>query len=244
MLRSLAFNLAFYAWTALLAVAGLPVLLARRERVARFAHFWEQGVQVLLRQVAGISFEVRGRERVPAELPIYAVKHQSAFETVVLHLLIDDPAIALKQELTWIPLFGWYLMGAGMIRIDRASRAQAVRSLVKGARAALDRGQPVVIFPEGTRTAPGTERAYQPGVAALYLQLKRPVVPVAVNSGLFWGRRSFRKRSGRITVEFLEPIPPGLDRPTFMNLLRERIEGATGRLVEEGRQRSGAEALP
>lgn len=244
MLRSLAFNLAFYVWTALLAVAGLPVLLTGRQRVARFARFWEEGVRVLLRQLAGITFEIRGRERLPDEPPIYAVKHQSAFETVVLHLLIDNPAIALKQELTWIPLFGWYLIGAGMIRIDRASRAQAVRSLIRGARAALARGQSVVIFPEGTRTAPGTDVPYQPGVAALYLQLGRPVVPVAVNSGLFWGRRSFMKRPGRITVEFLEPIPPGLDRPTFMSLLRERIEGATARLVDQGRQQLGRDSPP
>ena len=239
MLRSSAFNLAFYVWTTLLAVVGLPVLLAPRRTVARFARVWQAGIAFLLRHLAGITWETRGREHVPDALPVYAMKHQSAFETLVLHLLIDDPAIALKRELTLIPLFGWFLIGAGMIRIDRTSRSRALRSLVAGARAALARGQPVVIFPEGTRVAPDAEKPYQPGVAALYLQLQRPVVPVALNSGLYWGRRSFRKRPGRIVVEFLEPIAPGLDRAAFMGLLHDRIEAATARLTEEGRRQLG-----
>jgi 1-acyl-sn-glycerol-3-phosphate acyltransferase len=236
MLRSFAFNLLFYVWTAILAIVGLPVLLAGRRHVARFARFWEQGVGVLIRHVAGISWEIRGHEHVPALLPIYAVKHQSAFETVVMHLVLDDPAIVLKGELTRIPLFGWFLTGAGMIRIDRSSRARAIRSMVEGSRAALARRQPVVIFPEGTRTPVDAEAPYHPGVAALYLQLKRPVVPVALNSGLFWGRRSFRKRPGRIVIEFLPPIEPGLDRRGFMSELRARLEPASQALVAEGRQ--------
>jgi 1-acyl-sn-glycerol-3-phosphate acyltransferase len=132
-------------------------------------------------------------------------------------------------------VFGWYLMRAGSIRIDRGGAGRALRSLVEGGRAAAARGCSVLIFPEGTRRAPDAPPDYKPGVAALYAALKLPVVPVALNSGLFWGRRSFRKRPGRIVVEFLEPIPPGLDRRTFMAELERRIEGATARLVAEGR---------
>lgn len=236
MVRSFAFNLLFYLWTAGMSLAGLPVLLTGRGRVARFARFWEQGVAVLLRSVAGITFEIRGRERLPPNPAVYAVKHQSAFETVVMHLVLPDPAIVLKKELTRIPLFGWFLSGAGMIRIDRSSRARAIRSIVEGGRAALARGQPVVIFPEGSRMPVDSEAPYQPGVAALYLQLGRPVVPVALNSGVFWGRRSFRKRPGRIVIEFLPPIEPGLDRRRFMSELRARLEPATAALVAEGRR--------
>ncbi|MDH3771663.1 MAG: 1-acyl-sn-glycerol-3-phosphate acyltransferase, partial [Nitrospirota bacterium] len=132
-------------------------------------------------------------------------------------------------------LFGWYLIHAGMIRIDRGRGATALRSLVRGARAALARGSRVVIFPEGTRVAPGEQKPYQAGVAALYLQLGLPVVPVALNSGLFWRRRGFIKRPGRIVVEFLEPIAPGLERKPFMAELKRRLEGATTRLIEEAR---------
>jgi 1-acyl-sn-glycerol-3-phosphate acyltransferase len=234
--RSVLFNLAFWLWTGTLAVAGLPVLLASRRTVQSYARFWLRGTQWLLVTIAGLGYEVRGRERAPASPAIFALKHQSAWETLVCHLLFDDPAIALKRELTLIPVFGWYLARTGMIKIDRGAGPRALRSLVEGARQALARGSSVIIFPEGTRVPLGERRPYWPGVAGLYLQLDRPVVPVALNSGLFWPRRSFVKRPGRITVEFLEPIAPGLDRKALMAELERRLEGATRRLLDEARR--------
>jgi 1-acyl-sn-glycerol-3-phosphate acyltransferase len=198
------------------------------------ARFWMQVLQAVLRLVVGLSYEVRGRERLPAGPAIIASKHQSAWETLIFHVLVPDLAVGLKYELTRIPVFGWYLMRGGAIRIDRGGAARALRSLVDGARAAAARGVSILIFPEGTRRAPEDPPDYKPGVAALYTALDLPVVPVALNSGLFWSRRSFMKRPGRITVEFLEPIPPGLDRRTFMAELQRRIETATARLVAEG----------
>jgi 1-acyl-sn-glycerol-3-phosphate acyltransferase len=236
-LRSLAFNLLFYIWTVIMAVVGLPFLLGPRRLTVAWARAWERGIAWLLRTIAGITFEVRGRVHMTEAPVIYAVKHQSAFETLVLHLVLRDPAIALKRELTRIPLFGWYLIRTGMIRIDRTSGARALRSMVSGARGALARGSSVVVFPEGTRVAPGAERPYQPGVAGLYLQLGLKVVPVALNSGLFWSRRSFRKRPGHIVIEFLPAIEAGLDRKRFMAALRDRLEPATDRLLAEGRAR-------
>jgi 1-acyl-sn-glycerol-3-phosphate acyltransferase len=126
-------------------------------------------------------------------------------------------------------------MRGGCIRIDRGGAARALRSLVEGARAAAAKGLSILIFPEGTRRAPEDPPDYKPGVAALYVALDLPVVPVALNSGLFWSRRSFMKRPGQITVEFLDSIPPGLDRRTFMTELQSRIETATARLVAEAR---------
>ena len=190
--------------------------------------------QAVLRLVVGLSYEVRGRERLPSGPAIIASKHQSAWETLIFHVLVPDLAVGLKYELTRIPIFGWYLMRGGAIRIDRGGAARALRSLVDGARAAAARGVSILIFPEGTRRAPDDPPDYKPGVAAVYTALDLPVVPVALNSGLFWSRRSFMKRPGRITVEFLEPIPPGLDRRTFMAELQRRIETATARLVAEG----------
>ncbi len=231
--RSLLFNLFFWLWTGVMVILVLPVLLCPRPTMMAAARLWERGIQVLLATLTGLTYEVRGRERFPAAPAVFAVKHQSTWETLTLHLLLPDPAIVLKRELTQIPLFGRYLLHAGMIRIDRERGASALRSLIERARAALARGSEVVIFPEGTRAPPGERNPYHPGIAALYLQLGCEVVPVALNSGLFWGRRSFVKRPGRIVIEFLEPIAPGLDRKAFMAELERRIEGATAALIAE-----------
>lgn len=227
-----------------MALAALPILLMSRLHMVRHAERWERGIQWLLKSVVGLDYRVLGAEYRGRESVIYAIKHQSAWDTVATHLLIDDPAIALKQELIKIPIFGPCLRHAGMIEIARGEGAKALRSLIQGAKQAIARGSPVVIFPEGTRTPPGEKRRYQPGVAALYKQLALPVVPVALNSGVFWGRRSFTKRPGTILVEFLEPIEPGLERKAFMAVLQDRIDSATDRLVEQAeeqlRQSSGA----
>ena len=234
--RSLLFNVAFWLWTLVMVIAVLPLLLGPRAAMVAGARFWERGIQRLLAALVGLRHEVRGRERIPRRPAVFAIKHQSAWETLAVHLLLADPAIVLKQELTRIPLFGRYLLHAGMIRIDRRGGAAALRSLVEDARAALARGSSVVVFPEGTRAPPGGRNPYHPGIAALYRQLGCEVVPVALNSGLFWGRRSFIKRPGRIVIEFLPPIEPGLDRKAFMADLERRIEDATAELIAEARR--------
>lgn len=233
MIRSLLFNVVGFFWTIFMAFLALPKLLLSRLTMVRHAELWEHGLQWLLRVLVGLDYEVRGAERLQETGVIYAVKHQSAWDTITAHLLIKDPAIPLKQELTKVPIFGRCLLHAGMIKLDRGNGTQALRSLIEGGRQAVARGSPIFIFPEGTRTAPGEKGRYHPGVAALYKQLALPVVPVALNSGLYWGRRSFAKRSGTILVEFLEPIQPGLDRKTFMAELEHRIETATARLIDD-----------
>jgi 1-acyl-sn-glycerol-3-phosphate acyltransferase len=232
-ISSFLFNIAFWLWGVVMAFAALPLLLMPRMSMVRHAMRWERGIQWLLRHLVGLDYRVLGEEHRDAGggQVIFALKHQSAWDTVVTHLLIDDPAIALKKELIKIPIFGWCLRHAGMIEIDRGHGTKAIRSLIDGGRKAVARGSPIVIFPEGTRTPPGEKHAYQPGIAALYKQLQLPVVPVALNSGLFWGRRRFAKRPGTILVEFLEPITPGLERKAFMAELESRIETATDRLV-------------
>jgi 1-acyl-sn-glycerol-3-phosphate acyltransferase len=233
--RSLVFNLAFWLWTGVMVVAAVPLLPCPRRTMVAAGRLWQRGAQRLLSALAGLSYEVRGRERIPATPAVFAFKHQSAWETLVLHLVLADPAITLKRELTQIPLFGWYLTRAGMIGIDRAGGGRALRTLIEDSRAALARGSEIVIFPEGTRAPVGGRNPYHPGVAALYLHLECPVVPVALNSGVFWPRRSFIKRPGRIALEFLPPIEPGLDRKRFMAELEQRLEGATERLIAEAR---------
>ena len=234
--RSLGFHLGFYLLTAALCLAVLPAFpFLSPAGMRAVARFWERSTLALLRATVGLDHEVRGRAHLPATPVILACKHQSAWETLAFHALVPEVAIGLKQELTQIPVFGWYLMRAGNIRIDRGAAAKAIRSLIAGSQRAVADGLSVLIFPEGTRKAPGDPPDYKPGVAALYLALDLPVVPVALNSGLFWRRRSFVKLPGTVVVEFLPPIPPGLERKAFMRLLEERIETATARLVGAAR---------
>jgi 1-acyl-sn-glycerol-3-phosphate acyltransferase len=239
--RSALFNVGLWSWTAIMLVAALPWLAFPPRFMLAHSRAWMRGLQFLLRTIVGLDYEVRGRRAASARPAIFAFKHQSAWETLAIHLLLDGAAIALKRELTQIPLFGWTLLHAGMIRIDRKGGPRALRGLIEGGRAALARGAPIVIFPEGTRVPSGEQRAYHPGVAALYRHLNCPVVPVALNSGVFWPRRSFVKRPGRIVVEFLAPIEPGLERLAFMTELHDRLEPATARLVAEARHLIGAD---
>jgi 1-acyl-sn-glycerol-3-phosphate acyltransferase len=238
--RSVVFNFCLWSWTAIMLLAALPWLASPPRFLLAHSRVWMRGIQFLLATIVGLEYEVRGGAAAPERAAIFAFKHQSAWETLAIHLLVDGAAIVLKRELTQIPLFGWTLMHAGMIRIDRQGGPRALRGLIEGGRAALARGAPIVIFPEGTRVAPGARRDYQPGVAALYRHLDCPVVPVALNSGVFWGRRSFVKRPGRIVIEFLPPIAPGLTREAFMAELHERLEPATARLVAEARRQLGS----
>jgi len=232
--RALAFNLMFLGWTAVLGTVALPLLLAPRPVVMRFGRFWSQGVLAALRVVVGLDHQVRGLDHIPRGPCIIAMKHQSAWDTLILPVVLGDPAIVLKRELLLVPFYGWYARRAGSIAIDRKAGAGALRRMVAAARGAAAAGRRVVIFPEGTRTAPFARLPYQSGVAALYQALALPLVPAAVNSGLYWGRRSFLKRRGRIVLEFLEPIPPGRPRRELMVELERRIETAADALAREG----------
>ncbi|HLI12264.1 MAG TPA: lysophospholipid acyltransferase family protein [Alphaproteobacteria bacterium] len=238
-LRSLVFNLLFFGWTGLLCLLGLPLLALPRSWLVRLGRLWARGIVGFLAAAVGLRYELRGLEHRGESGAIYAFKHQSAWDTIMLPLLTPDPMIVLKKELMLIPFFGWYLWKTRQIAIDRRGGGVALKKMLRRAEAGAAAGRPIVIFPEGTRTAPGHHRPYQPGVAALYAQLRRPVIPVALNSGLFWGRRRFLKRRGRVVVAFLPPIAPGLSRGDFLAELERRIEGACQILVAEAQEACG-----
>lgn len=240
-LRSTLFNLCFYVITASMAVLASPFILADRLWLVRAMELWARTINRLLPLLVDIRIEIRGREHYRAAMEsgscIIASKHQSAWDTFVWHNEVEDPAIVMKKELLSIPFYGWISQRVGMLAVDRKAGASALRRLVGQARERVASGRPIVIFPQGTRAPAGAgveDVPYQPGTAALYGQLKVPVVPVALNSGLFWRRHSWLRRPGTIVLEYQPPIPPGLKRREFEARLVESIESATARLEAEG----------
>jgi 1-acyl-sn-glycerol-3-phosphate acyltransferase len=243
-IRALAFNLVAASWTLLIGTLALPLLMLPRRVNMEFGRFWAWTVLLLLRLIVGLDYEVRGRDRLPQGGYIVALKHQSTWDALSVPVVLGDPAVVVKRELLWLPIYGWYAGRAGSIAIDRKGGAGALRRMVAAARPVVAAGRPVVIFPQGTRAAPGARLPYQPGVAALYQALGVPLVPAAVNSGLYWGRRSFLKRRGRIVLEFLDPIPPGRPRHELMSEIERRIEIATDALLHEGEAARAEIAAP
>ena len=236
MARSLLFAVLLYAWTVGLSILYLPLLFVPRKLLAIFVAIWLRGIAKITSTSLGIRYQIRGVENRPSGPAIYASKHQSAWETLFFRLIVPDCAFVLKRDLMWIPLWGWYVWRMGMIGIDRAAGIRSIKKMIARAHSVLAGGRPIVVFPQGTRVSPGAKSPYLSGIAAIYRELNVSVVPVALNSGLFWPRRRFVNFPGIITVEFLKPIPPGLKRAEFMEQLELQIEEASSRLEAEARQ--------
>jgi 1-acyl-sn-glycerol-3-phosphate acyltransferase len=234
LLRSIVFNVLFYLNTLFWLIIGLPTFFMPYRATIWIAKSWGRVNLVLLR-VAGIDFELRGAEKIPPGPLIVASKHQSAWETFALLPLFDNPLFIVKRELMWIPVFGWLMRKGRMVPVDRGAGSQALTAMTERARIELTRGRQLIIFPEGTRRPAGAEPRYKYGVAHLYAAEGVPCLPVALNSGLFWPRRSLWLRPGTVIVEFLDPIAPGLDKDAFFERLRSVIEEATVRLLAEGK---------
>jgi 1-acyl-sn-glycerol-3-phosphate acyltransferase len=234
-LRSLVFNVLFYLNFLFWAVIAVPTLILPRAALLRVANCWAQSNILLMRVVCGIKVEFRGAEKIPRGPLLVASKHQSMWETISLLSFFEAPFFVLKRELKWIPIFGLFLMKANMIAIDRQAGGRALLAMVRRAVEEVRHGRQLVIFPEGTRTAPGAPPHYKPGVGQLYVACGVTCLPVALNSGLFWPRRTFMRYPGTLIVEFLDPLPAGLPREEFFIRLRGTIEEATDRLVAAGR---------
>jgi len=240
MARSLLFNILFYVTTTLFVVIGSPLLFApRRWAMAALAvhgrfELW------LLKTIVGTGLEVRGQEKLPEGPCLVASKHQSAWETFALIPLFRDPALLMKRELFWIPFHGWFSKKFEMIPVDREKGSAALRAMLRETKKRVADGREIIIFPEGTRRPAGAPPDYKTGVVLLYEALGIPCVPVALNSGLFWPRRSLLRRPGTIVVEFLDPIPPGLPKAEFLSRLTESIETATNRLLAEAKAKEPA----
>jgi 1-acyl-sn-glycerol-3-phosphate acyltransferase len=238
LIRSIVFNALFYLNTALYLIIALPTFFLPYRAIIAVAKSWGRTNLVLLRVVAGIDCEIRGREKIPKGPIIVAVKHQSAWETFALISLFDNPVFIVKRELQWIPIFGWLMIKGRMVPVNRRAGSQALIAMTERARVEFADNRQLIIFPEGTRRPAGAAPRYKFGVAHLYAAEGVACVPVALNSGLFWPRRSIRLLPGTVMVEILDPIPPGLDKDVFFNRLQHDIETATARLIAEAKAKA------
>jgi 1-acyl-sn-glycerol-3-phosphate acyltransferase len=237
--RSLLFNVVFYINISVRMIVALPTIVLPYSFLLSVLRRYAGSTLWFLRLICGIGVEWRGREKLPKGAYIVACKHQSVWETFALFMVLPDPTYVLKRELMQLPLFGWLATKARMIPIDRGSHAKALAGMLGAARREAARGRQIVIFPEGTRRAPGAKPQYLPGAAFLYADLGLPCVPIALNSGLFWPRHSWLRRPGTVVAEVLDPIPAGLDKREFLTRLQSAIEQATARLVAEGERSTG-----
>lgn len=230
-LRSLIFVVLFYVWSVIVAVGLSPFLLGPRSWAMELMRVWARGIIWLLRVVCDIKVEVRGKEHMPTGAALVAPKHHCMLDVFAQFAWLPDACFVMKKELTWIPFFSWWGMRAKMIVVDRAGHATALRKLIRDSKERFADNRQLLIFPEGTRSAPGAPADYKPGIAALYREIDVPVHPVATNAGVHWPKHGFLRKPGTIVFEYLEPIAPGLKRAEFMRLLQDRIETASTKLL-------------
>jgi 1-acyl-sn-glycerol-3-phosphate acyltransferase len=234
-LRSLVYNILFYVLLVFWMVVAVPTFLMPPRAFMAVAKAWARSSVWLLRAVCNTKVDYRGVEKIPPGPLIVASKHQSMWETFALLQFFDSPLFIYKRELGWIPLFGWYLVKSRMIGVDRSGGVRSLMDMARRAPREVRSGRQLIIFPEGTRTAVGAAPDYKTGVGQIYVNSGVPCVPAALNSGLFWPRRTFMRYPGTLVVEFLDPLPPGLGRKEFIARISTSIEQATNRLVEAAR---------
>jgi len=244
-IRSLAFNALFYLNLIVQMIVFTPFyFLAPRHLAWIVPKFWSRSSRWLHRAVAGTRVEIAGLENLPEGPFILAPKHQSFWDTIAFFPYLRDPLYILKRELMWIPFFGWYIMKMRMVPVDRGKRGRALKAVMERTRAEMRENRQLIIYPEGTRRAPGAEPAYKWGIAELYSTLQMPVVPVAHQAGLWWPRRKFLRHPGTIKARFLPPIPPGLDKEAFMERLVRETEAACDALLLDAANGSNPPPLP
>ena len=209
-LRSLVYNVLFYLLLVCWLIIAIPTFVMPRWAILRIASYWATSSIWLLGVICNTRVEYRGLEKIPQGPLIVASKHQSMWETFALLQFFEQPLFILKRELMWIPFFGWYLKKANMIGIDRDAGARSLKDMARRAAEAVRRGRQLIIFPEGTRRPVDAEPHYKSGIGMIYVDCGVTCLPVALNSGLFWPRRTFMRYPGTLVVEFLDPLPAGL----------------------------------
>lgn len=245
-IRSAVFYLQFFFVTAILTIIiaiCTPFPKAQLAVTKSFAWFWATWMRGALRWIVGIKTVVEGMEKIPEGGALIAAKHQSDWDVIALYVMLDHPAFIAKKELFDIPTFGTALRTLDTIQIDRSKGGAGIPGMVEQAKATVAKGRKIFIFPEGTRKSPFEPPNYRPGTARIYAALDVPIVPVALNSGLTWGRNSLILWPGTATARFLEPIPPGLGERQAHELYSTRIEAESLKLGLEAVDRGVARPL-
>lgn len=233
--RSILFNTVFYLNLIAQMIIMTPAyFLLPRKKAYVIAKNWARSNHWLFDKIVGTTFEIEGLENIPKGGGyIFAPKHQSFWDAYALLPWLDDPLYILKRELTWIPLFGWYLKKQRMVPVNRNARGKVMAAVMERTKAEMDTGRQLIIYPEGTRRPPGATPEYKYGIARLYRDLQVPVVPVVMHPGLFWPRRKFIRYPGHFKVQILPAIPPGMDPDAFLAHLIDVMETASDRLLVE-----------
>jgi 1-acyl-sn-glycerol-3-phosphate acyltransferase len=234
-MRSFLFNLVFYGYTALVAIACLPLTYLKSNKpLEAVLHWWAKGIVWSLDAIAGIRLEVRGREHIPTQGPsLIASKHQSFSDGILVLSLLPNIATVAMKDLLDYPAIGRILTKLDMIMVDTCGGGSERNVLSTAAKRAYDAGRHILIYPEGQLVPVGDRERYKIGVYHLYSDLNLPVTPVATNVGLCWQCRGWKKTPGTAVLSFLPPIATGLDKDTFMRVLEDQIEAETARLVGE-----------
>ena len=230
-LRSLVFNVQIYVMMAVMAVLFFPLALWSRDGAVFACKTWCRWVLWTASWMIGLTVELRGTP--PRDPALVAAKHQSFLDIIVIFLNVPLPRFIMKRILLFSPILGQYAWRVGCVPVNRGKRGKAVAQMVQQVTAGLRRPGQLVIYPQGTRVAPGDRKPYKVGTAILYETMGQPCVPVATNVGLFWPKRGVYRKPGRAVVEFLPPILPGVDRDAFLSRIESDIETASNRLMAE-----------
>lgn len=230
-LRSLLFVAQMYVAIVLIMLIYTPIALFDRNASLRWMQMYARWVRFTARVMVGLRSETRGP--VPTEAALIASKHQSMLDSVILISAMPTPRFVMKKQLSWIPVAGWHALRAGFVPVDRGKRGSAIKKMLADVNSGSTGPGQIIIYPQGTRTAPGTHLPYKKGTAALYAQLGQPCIPVATNVGVFWPRHGIYRKPGVAVIEFLPAIPPGLSSDAFMTQLETSIEAASNRLMAE-----------
>jgi 1-acyl-sn-glycerol-3-phosphate acyltransferase len=243
--RSALFNVLFYLNLIIQMIVFSPAyFLMPRKSAWIVPKNWVRSNHWLLKVVVGTDYTIEGLENLPKGGYIIAPKHQSFWDAYGLLPFLDDPFYILKRELTWIPMFGWYIIKMRMVPVNRGSKSTVMPEVMRRTREQMDDGRQLIIYPEGTRRPVGAEPRYKFGIAKIYTELNVPVVPIAMVPGLFWPRRRFLRYPGTIRVRILPPIEPGLDQDAFMARLIGSTETATDALLVEAARDNPEIPLP
>jgi 1-acyl-sn-glycerol-3-phosphate acyltransferase len=230
-IRSLIFMIVIYVWMLILGIVYLPYAIFAKQGALRACKTYARSTMWLARWMVGIRCEVRGT--VPTGEVVIGAKHQSFLDIIMIFDAIPHGKFIMKRELLWTPVIGMYARRLGCIPVNRGKKGAAVAKMVKDvAKEFAEPGQ-LVIYPQGTRVAPGVSKPYKVGTAILYSGLGFPCVPVATNAGVFWPRSGILRKPGLAIVDFLDPIEPGVERDAFLSRLEDVIETRSDALMKE-----------